>query len=137
MAGSQSQESLSRSRWPKSGAQFFRCERLKAEAPANHRQGASPKSGLLGLGGYRFGRALVFDADLVDLAQIDVFPSDFRVAVGEYNLEILIATRLVRALEQARLVIVKVVVAHAIVAPISVAGGRDADFAKRVAGLGG
>jgi hypothetical protein len=57
---------------------------------------------LLAVGGYHLGRAIVFDADLVDLAQIDVLPKDFCIAFVEYDLEILLAARLVGKLEQPR-----------------------------------
>src|ERR1700731_1554873 len=100
-----------------------------------YRSGALLDGNLLAVGGYHFRRAVVFDADLVDRAQVDVFPNDFGVAVVEYDLEILIAARFVRELEQPRFVVVEVSVTHAIVAPIGLGGRRNVDLANRVAGL--
>ena len=58
-------------------------------------------SQLLSVGRDLFGKAVVFERDFVDRAQVKTFPHDVRAVVIKYHLQVLLAAGFVRELEQA------------------------------------
>src|SRR5690349_15609758 len=82
------------------------------------RAGSSAAVASVGCGRYLLGLTVVAQRDLLDLAEIDVFPDRFAVGVLERHLDVLFAGGGLTEFEMARFAVLEHSIAEAVVAPL-------------------